>query len=217
MHRSTTIVAVLTLVLSIPGETTPQSSSDAHVILISLDGFAASRLEDEDLELPNLRAVARSGAWAKSSETVFPSTDHPAHTSILTGVPPRLHGVLGNRMHNRETGEYFQVTNKPRSESVKVPTLFDAAKRKGYRTASFFGPENRDDPAVDHSIPLVLTGDSKAEISAADPAFLEELREDKFDVMVDANLLRERLGLPEVRWWRSWTPARRVFCGAKPR
>ena len=128
MHRPTTILAVLALVLSIPGETTPQSSSDAHVILISLDGFAASRLEDEELELPNLRAVARSGAWAKSSQTVFPSTDDPAHTSILTGVPPRLHGVIGNRMHNRETGEYFRVTNKPRTESVKVPTLFDAAK-----------------------------------------------------------------------------------------
>ena len=138
MHRPISLFATLAFVISIPVEAQPQSSADAHVILISLDGFAASRLEGEELELPNLRAVARSGAWAKSSETVFPSIDLPAHTSILTGVPPRLHGVLGNRMHNRVTGEYFQVTNKPRSESVKVPTLFDAAKRKGYRTASFF-------------------------------------------------------------------------------
>ncbi len=183
MHRSTLILAVLAFVLSIPGEAAPQSSSDAHVILISLDGFAASRLEDEELELPNLRAVARSGAWAKSSQTVFPSTDDPAHTSILTGVPPRLHGVIGNRMHNRETGEYFRVTNKPRTESVKVPTLFDAAKSKGYRTASLFWPESRDDPALDHNIPFVLTGDAKADISAADPAFLAELREN--DVPID--------------------------------
>ena len=80
-------------------------------------------------------------------------------------------------MHNRETGDYFRVTNKPRTESVKVPTLFDAAKSKGYRTASLFWPESRDDPALDHSIPFVLTGDAKADISATDPAFLAELRE----------------------------------------
>ena len=182
MHAILVFVA-LTFVLSIPGEAQPQSSADAHVILISLDGFAASRLEGEELELPNLRAVARSGAWAKSSETVFPSTDLPAHTSILTGVPPRLHRVLGNRMHNRETGEYFQVTNKPRSETVKVLTLFDAAKSKGYRTASFFWPASREDPAVDHNIPFVLTGDLRADINASDPAFLEELREN--EVFID--------------------------------
>ena len=63
-----------------------------------------------------------------------------------------------------------------------MPTLFDAAKRKGYRTASFFWPENRDDPAVDHSIPFVLTGEMKADIRAADPVFLEELRESEVPI-----------------------------------
>ena len=64
-----------------------------------------------------------------------------------------------------------------------MPTLFDAAKSKGYRTASLFWPESRDDPALDHNIPFVLTGDAKADISAADPAFLAELREN--EVFID--------------------------------
>jgi predicted AlkP superfamily pyrophosphatase or phosphodiesterase len=183
MHHPTLVSLASAVVVALAGNARAQSPSEAHVILISLDGFAAERLEDEELELPNLRAVARSGAWAESSRTGFLSEDHPAHTSILTGVSPRLHGVLGNRMHNRETGEYFQVTNQPRTESVKVPTIFDAAKQKGYRTASFFWPENRDDPSVDYGIPLVLTGDAHADISAADPAFLDELRDN--DVPID--------------------------------
>ena len=162
-----------TLVLLLSGELEAQAP---HVVIVSLDGFAASRLEDEELELPTLRGMARSGVWAESSESVYPSTDHPAHTSITTGVPPRVHGVLGNRMVNRETGEYFHVTNKPRGESIRVETLFDAAKKKGLRTAAFFWPETRDDPSVDVGIPPVLTGDGKADISSADPAFLEELR-----------------------------------------
>ena len=75
MHAILVFVA-LTFVLSIPGEAQPQSSADAHVILISLDGFAASRLEGEELELPNLRAVARSGAWAKDrGKNYFPFLD----------------------------------------------------------------------------------------------------------------------------------------------
>lgn len=183
MRRLTAGVVVSLWIVSAREEARAQPAPDTHVILISLDGFAASRLEDEELELPNLRAVARSGAWALSSQTGFLSEDHPAHTSILTGVPPRLHGVLGNRMHNRETGEFYQVTNRPRSESVKVSTLFDAAKEKGYRTASFFWPENRDDPSLDYSIPLVLTGDGNADINAASPAFLDELRDN--DVPID--------------------------------
>ena len=41
--------------------------------------------------------------------------------------------------------------NKPRSETVKVLTLFDAAK--SYRTASFFWPASEN---PDHNIPFVL-------------------------------------------------------------
>lgn len=158
-------------------------AQDEHVVLISIDGIAASRLDDEGLELPNLRGVVRSGARAESSETVYPATDHPAHTSIITGVSPRVHGVIGNRLLNRETGEYYHITNKPRAQSIRVKTLFDAAKEKGLGTASFFWPETRDDPSIDRGIPLVLGGDGMPQMSAVDPAFLEELREN--GVLID--------------------------------
>ncbi|HXV60961.1 MAG TPA: ectonucleotide pyrophosphatase/phosphodiesterase, partial [Vicinamibacteria bacterium] len=152
-------------------------AQESHVVIVSIEGFAAARLEDSELELPNLRGITRSGARAEGMETVYPATDHPAHVSLVTGVPPRQHGVLGNRLLNRRTGEYFHVTNLPRSKSIRVPTLFDAAKAKGLRTASFFWPGTRDDPAIDHAIPLVLTGEGKADIAGANPQFLDELRE----------------------------------------
>lgn len=150
-------------------------AQEAHVVIVSIDGLAASRLEDEGLELGSLRGVARSGARAES-ETVFPPTDHPGHVSIVTGVSPREHGVIGNRLLNRETGEYFHITNAPRAESIRVRTLFDAAKAKGLRTAALFWPETRDDPSIDYGIPLVLAGDGMPDKSATDPGLLEELR-----------------------------------------
>jgi predicted AlkP superfamily pyrophosphatase or phosphodiesterase len=161
------------------------TSADAqpeHVVLISIDGLAAYHLDNDELELPNLRELIAAGVWAESSETVFPSVTHPAHTTLVTGVPPAVHGVIGNRMVNRETGEEFHITNKPHSESVRVRTLFDAAKDKGLTTAAFFWPESLDDPAIDYNIPEVFDGDA-ADPRPTDPAFLDELR--RADVPID--------------------------------
>lgn len=148
-----------------------------RVILISIDGFAAYHLTNQELELPNIRRLIRDGVWAASSETVFPSVTHPSHTSILTGVEPRLHGVLSNSLTDRETGESFHPTNKRRTEIVLVPTLFDAAKAKGLGTASFFWPETREDPAIDFNIPEVFDEKRHAEIRAVDPTLLKELQQ----------------------------------------
>ncbi|MEZ5361397.1 MAG: ectonucleotide pyrophosphatase/phosphodiesterase [Bryobacterales bacterium] len=146
-----------------------------HVVLVSIDGFAAYHLLNAELELPNIRRLIREGAWAASSETVFPSVTHPSHTTILTGVEPRLHGVLSNSLTNQKTGETFHPTNKPRTEIVTVDTLFDAAKKKGLSTASFFWPETKDDPSVDFNIPEVFTDDHKGDIRAVKKSVLDEL------------------------------------------
>lgn len=164
---------LLLLSLSLPALAQPSE----RVILISIDGFAAYHLTNQELELPNIRRLIRDGVWAASSETVFPSVTHPSHTSILTGVEPRIHGVLSNGLVDRETGERFHPTNKRRKEIVMAPTLFDAAKAKGLVTASFFWPETREDPSIDFNIAEVFDPNRKADISAVDPAVLEELRE----------------------------------------
>ena len=151
------------------------------VIVVSMDGLSAefldAALRDETFVIPNLRDQVSKGVLADHSQTVFPSVTHPSHTSIITGVSPRVHGVLNNRMRNRETGESFHITNKLRVESVKVKTLFDAAKEKGLVTASFFWPENQKDPSIDYLIPEVFKPDGGVDIGSADPAFLQDLRE----------------------------------------
>lgn len=147
-----------------------------HVILVSVDGLAAYHLLDDGLELPNIRELIARGAWFPSSETVLPSVTHPSHTTILTGAMPRTHGVLGNGMRNRRTGERFHPTNKRRTEVVRVPTLFDAAKRAGLVTAAFYWPETREDPSIDYNLPEVFNAEGRADIAAVPPALLEELR-----------------------------------------
>ena len=156
--------------------TSTSIAAESRVVLISIDGLAAYHLLDDELELPNLRRLMREGAWASSSETVFPSVTHPSHTTMVTGVEPRTHGVLSNRLQNRETGENFHPTNKPRTEIVQVPTIFDFAKAAGLGTAAFFWPETLDDPSIDFNIPEVFTADGGADRTGTAPESLEELR-----------------------------------------
>ena len=164
------------LVAAAIGAPTVHAQPAKHVILVTIDGFAAYHLYNQELQLPNIRELIDQGVWVASSETVFPSVTHPSHTTIVTGVEPRLHGVIDNTMVNRRTGESFFATNKRRKEIVRVPTIFDAAKRANLKTAAFFWPETKDDPAIDYNIPEVFTPERKADITAVSGKWMDELK-----------------------------------------
>jgi hypothetical protein len=152
------------------------AQSTRHVVLVTIDGFANFHLKNPAIDLPAIRALARSGVEAESGETVYPSVTHPSHTTLLTGVRPLRHGVINNRYTNRLTGERFHITNLDRAASIKVPTLFDVARRGGLSTAAFFWPETKNDPSIDFNVPEVFTAESKADITAVPKAVLDELR-----------------------------------------
>lgn len=175
------MIALLGLLLAglIGASTTAvsQSSQERHVLLISIDGLAAFHLVDQTLELPNIRKLIETGSWFESSETVFPSVTHPSHTTMTTGTLPKTHGVVNNQLTNRETGESFHVTNLSRDESIKVPTIFDAAKEAGMTTAAFFWPETLNDSSIDYNIAEVFNDQRLGDITATDPTFLQELND----------------------------------------
>ena len=170
-------VLTVLLALCLAAVLVVDAQASRHVILITIDGFANFHLKNPALDLPVIRALAAAGVEAESGETVFPSVTHPSHTTLVTGVTPRRHGVIGNRLTNRATGERFHVTNLDRTAIVKVPTLFDAAKRANLSTASFFWPETKNDPSIDFNVPEVFNAESKADITAVPVAVLKELRD----------------------------------------
>jgi hypothetical protein len=85
-------------------------AKDHHVILISLDGFPALMWQNESLQVPNLRKLAAEGAVAKAMTVSNPSVTWINHTTLVTGVEPRKHGVLFNGLLVRQG-----TTNPPRS------------------------------------------------------------------------------------------------------
>ena len=59
---------------------------------------------------------------------------------------------------------------------MRVPTIFDAAKRAKLTTASFFWPETKEDPAIDYNIPEVFTSERKGDITAVNGKWMDELK-----------------------------------------
>jgi hypothetical protein len=105
--------------------------SPRPVILLSIDGLMPAVLAapgDSTLAIPNLRRLAAEGARAEGVVGVLPSVTYPSHTTMITGVPPRVHGVVSNKAFD-PTG----VGNEAwlwYASQVRVPTLIDAARAR---------------------------------------------------------------------------------------
>jgi predicted AlkP superfamily pyrophosphatase or phosphodiesterase len=129
--------------------------SDRHVLLISIDGFAAYYLDDPRVPLPNIRRLAAEGARADGMTVVTPSVTWPNHTTLVTGVSPARHGVLVNGKIEPGTGPTPLVINPRRSkqELCRAPTVYDLAHAAGLRTAEVNWPVTREAPSLNWSFP----------------------------------------------------------------
>ncbi len=75
------------------------------VLLVSFDGFRADYLDRYDL--PNFQRFMREGVRAQGLIPVFPSLTFPNHYSILTGLYPEHHGIVGNLFYDPDREEVF--------------------------------------------------------------------------------------------------------------
>jgi arylsulfatase A-like enzyme len=102
----------------------PEVSLTRHVVLVSIDGLRPDAIEA--YKAPALQKLVNEGSFTLSASTISPSKTLPSHTSMLTGEPPDVHGVLWNNV----------VSAK--ADVVETPTIFSVARSRGYRTAAFF-------------------------------------------------------------------------------
>jgi len=152
-------------------------AADRHVVVISLDGFPASYLDDPEVSIPVIRSLRDAGAMADEGLIVSnPSVTWPNHTTLMSGVHPEKHGVIFNGLPQRfGAGQPTTVTpEKPQQELVHVPLLFDILKKKGMNSAAInwpctAGSESIDDnfPDVPNAIKSHTTPRLKAELQEA--------------------------------------------------
>lgn len=102
-----------------------------HVVIISMDGMRPDRLLLANM--PTVRGMIARGAYSFWARTTAVAITLPSHTSMLTGVTPRKHGIEWNK-------------DLPLSEQIypAFPTLFEMARRAGYSTAMAAGKSKFD-------------------------------------------------------------------------
>lgn len=130
------------------------------VVLISVDGLAHFYLDDPKAEIPTIREVAAEGARAADMKCSMPTVTWPNHTTLVTGVNPRRHRVVGNSFYDPAKGVVVPLLPDPlldKDEIVKVPTVYDVAKGAGLKTAAVIWPASRGARTLDWTVPDVST------------------------------------------------------------
>ena len=111
------------------------------LILISLDGFRPDYLERT--KAPHLQALAGRGVRADGLVPVFPAKTFPNHYTIVTGLYPERHGIIGNTIYDPTTRRTFTMSNRT---EVRDPMwwggepIWVTAERAGLRTGTLFWP-----------------------------------------------------------------------------
>jgi predicted AlkP superfamily pyrophosphatase or phosphodiesterase len=141
------------------------AEKNRHVIVISLDGFAAHTLNDPGVPFPVLRKLIAEGASASAMIPVNPTVTWPNHTSIVTGVNVARHGVIYNGLPVRQgPGKALKVEPwVPKPELVQARTVYDAAHEAGLTTAEVDWVAIHKPPTVTWAFPEVPSVDGKIE------------------------------------------------------
>lgn len=122
-------------------------SNGSHVfepttILISLDGFRADFLQRG--LTPSMNALVASGISPRYMLPSFPSVTFPNHYTLVTGLYPESHGIVGNQFWDPEFQEEFYYTKTEISMQSKwwekAEPLWVTAEKQGVKTAVHMWP-----------------------------------------------------------------------------
>ena len=133
------------------GENNPHR---ARLIVLSVDGLRPEiyRVPERQKRFPNFVSLEKAGAAAEAVETIYPSTTYPAHATIVTGAPPRVHGIYSHLAS-------LDPTERARpwcwfAQALRVPALWDVARARGLRSAGLSWPVSAG-AAIDYNIPEI--------------------------------------------------------------
>jgi predicted AlkP superfamily pyrophosphatase or phosphodiesterase len=118
-----------------------------YVILVSLDGFRYDYTQKYDAK--NLAALGSRGASAPDGMIpAYPSITFPNHYTIVTGLYPEHHGIVGNAFYDPARKQVYSY-HDPQAEADGTwyggTPLWVLAEQQGMRAACFFWPGSEAD------------------------------------------------------------------------
>ncbi|TID17086.1 Phosphodiest-domain-containing protein [Venturia nashicola] len=147
-------------------------------ILISLDGFRADFLQRG--LTPTLSKFIREGVSPLYMYPSFPSVTFPNHYTMVTGLYPESHGIVGNTFWDPEMKDDFYYTHPQKSMQPKWwggEPLWVTAEKQGMRSAIHMWPG------------------SEAHIAGIEPAHMDKYNGDE-DLTLKVDRIMELIDLP---------------------
>ena len=143
---------------------TAEQQAKHYVVLVSLDGFRYDYATKYGAK--NLLAMAARGASAPDGMIPsFPSVTFPNHYTIVTGLYPDHHGIVGNTFYDPARKETYTLTDPKTTGDGSWyggTPLWVLAEQQGMRAACFYWPT------------------SDAEIQGKRPSYYLAAYDDKF-------------------------------------
>lgn len=135
-----------------PEQSAPQAvaesaavAAEPYVILISIDGFRYDYLGRGIT--PNLAKLAQEGAYGPMRPS-FPTITFPNHYTLVTGLHPDHHGIVGNNMVDAELGS-FSLGNRKAVTDRRWwdggEPIWVTAENAGIKTGTMFWPGSEAD------------------------------------------------------------------------
>jgi phosphonoacetate hydrolase len=102
-------------------------------VVVCLDGSAFEYIDRAIAAgaAPFLQSLTGRGFFGLV-ESALPSFTNPNNVSIVTGVPPSVHGIAGNFFLDRETGQTVMMND---ASYLRADTILSAFSRAGARVA----------------------------------------------------------------------------------
>ncbi|MBS9768072.1 MAG: alkaline phosphatase family protein [Flavobacteriaceae bacterium] len=113
-------------------------SNENYVILLSLDGFRYDYIDKYDAQ--NLKNIAERGVRVLRMNPSNPTKTFPNHYTLVTGLYPDNHGLIGNSFFDAVLGKY-SLRDRKAVENGKFyggEPIWNTAQKAGLKTASYF-------------------------------------------------------------------------------
>lgn len=135
-----------------------------RVILISIDGFRPDYLGKG--RTPVMDGLVADGAFGPMRPS-FPSVTFPNHYTLVTGLHPDHHGVVGNRFNDADLG-VFTMASKESGFWAEGEPIWISAERAGVRTGTMFWPGSEAEnhglrPSLWTAYDKAVTGDARVD------------------------------------------------------
>src|SRR5581483_8888499 len=111
------LVAALACVLTLALQRAPSAATpDPVLVLVSIDGWRWDYIDRP--QAPRLRALASRGIHVRELIPSFPTLTFPNHYTLVTGLYPEHHGMVGNAMIDPATGRRFSMRTAEKNDPM---------------------------------------------------------------------------------------------------